>query len=163
MDTARHSTSTRIGELYPFLRFGLYYEQVKRYQAAFVADRVQIHFYEDFTRDSRAVLRTIFRFLSVDPDFAPDFSTRHMEAAVPRFFFLKSALKRLGIWDAVRGRLPGGARSRLRGVAFQPRNAIMLEPADQASLAEYYRDDVEKLSNLLNRDLSPWLDGGDRR
>jgi len=163
MDNALHSTSTRIGELYPFLKFGLYYEQVKRYQSAFAADRIQIHFYEDFSRDPPSVLRAIFRFLLVDPNFAPDLSNRHMESSVPRFFFVRNALKRLGIWDLVRGKLPAGARSRLRGVAFQPRNAITLEPADRASLAQYYRDDVEKLSRLLNRDLSPWLDGSDRR
>ena len=31
MDTAFRSTSTRIGEFYPFLEFGLYGEQVERY------------------------------------------------------------------------------------------------------------------------------------
>ncbi len=136
---------TRIGELYPFLRFGLYYEQVMRYQSTFAADRIQIHFYEDFNRDPQGVLRSIFRFLSVDPDFAPDLSNRHMEAAVPRFFFVKNALKRLGIWNALRRSLPPGARSRLRGVAFQPRNAMTLEPADRTSLTDYYRDDVKNL------------------
>jgi hypothetical protein len=160
MDTALRSNSTRIGELYPFLRFGLYYEQVKRYQSAFAADRIQIHFYEDFTRDPRSVLRAIFRFLSVDTDFAPDLSNRHMEASVPRFFFVKNALNRLGVWHAVRGRLPAGLRSRLRGVAFQPRNDITLESADRTSLAKYYRDDIDNLARLLNRDLSAWFDAG---
>lgn len=73
MDAALRSTSTCIGELHPFLRFGLYFEQVKRYRAKFTADRIQIHFYEDFSRDPLSVLREIFRFLSVNPDFAPTF------------------------------------------------------------------------------------------
>jgi hypothetical protein len=157
MDAALHSTSTHIGELYPFLRFGRYYEQVKRYQSSFAADRIQIHFYEDFSRDPQSVLRSIFRFLSVDPDFVPDLSNRHMEAAVPRFFVAKNALKRLGVWDALRGRLPAGTRSHLKKAAFQPRNAITLEPADRTSLVEYYCDDVNNLSRLLHRDLSAWL------
>lgn len=83
LNAALRSNSTRIGELYPFLRFGLYYEQVKRYQSAFAKDRIQIHLDEDFSRDPRSVLRATFRFLSVDTDFAPELSNRHMEALAP--------------------------------------------------------------------------------
>jgi hypothetical protein len=162
LNAALRSNSTRIGELYPFLRFGLYYEQVKRYQSAFAKDRIQIHLDEDFSRDPRSVLRATVRFLSVDTDFAPELSNRHMEALVPRFFLVKNALKRLGLWDAVRCRLPAGARGRLRSIAFQARHAITLAPADRACLAEYYSDDINNLSIFLNRDLSFWVDAGDR-
>lgn len=82
---------------------------------------------------------------------------------MPRFFLVKNALKWLGVWDSVPGsRLPAWARGCLRCVAFQPRTAITLEPADRATLAEYYRDDVANLSRLLGRDLSVWLDAVDR-
>ncbi len=39
VDASLRSTSTRIGRLYPFLEFGLYYEQVKRYLALFPRER----------------------------------------------------------------------------------------------------------------------------
>ena len=157
VDTALLSTDTRIGELYPFLRFGLYYEQVKRYLSLFSESQLQIHFYEDFTRDPMSVLKSTFRFLSVDPDFEPDLSLRHMEAKVPRSFFVKNALKRLGIWDHVRRNLPSGLRGHLRNAAFRPREALTLHPADRARLVDYYRDDILNLSKLLGRDLSGWL------
>ena len=147
MGAATQSTSTLIGELYPFLNFGLYYEQVKRYQSIFDAAQIQIHFYEDFHQDPQTTLRAIFQFLSVDPDFKPDFATRHMEARVPVSFFMKNALKRLGI------RLPKSVRRQF----YQPRSTLALTPADRARLIDYYRDDITNLSQLLHRDLTPWL------
>lgn len=154
VNAAIESTSTRIGELYPFLNFGLYCEQVKRYQSKFNTEQLRIHFYEDFRQEPRRVLRNIFQFLSVDPDFEPDLSNRHMEARVPRSFFMKNALRQLAIWNHVRGHLPESFRRRL----YQPRQAIRLTPADRARLIDYYRDDTGNLSKLLSRDLSSWLE-----
>jgi hypothetical protein len=37
-----------------------------------------------------------------------------------------------------------------------------MDPSDRAFLTDYYRDDIRKLSVLLDRDLSSWLDGGMR-
>ena len=157
VDAAIHSGSTRISELYPFLKFGLYHEQLERYFSLFDRGQIQIHFYENFTRDPASVLSDIFRFLSVDADFAPDMSDRHMEAAVPRSFFLKKAIKQLAVWDTVRDLLPKALRTHLRSLVFQPRGALKMSPADRAFLAEYYRDDTTSLSKLLQRDLSHWL------
>jgi hypothetical protein len=153
MDTALRSGSTRMSELYPFLRFGLYTDQIERYLARFGAAQMQIHFHEDFSRDPLQVMGAIFRFLGVDAGFAPDFSDRHMEARVPRSFWMKNALKRTGVW----GTLPESLRKPLRRMAFQKRNAMAPTPADREHLVEYYRDDIGKLSKLLDRDLTMWL------
>lgn len=155
LDSALANKSTRIGELYPFLLFGLYHDQILRYRSYFPASNTRIVFHEDFTRDPRAMLREIFQFLAVDPDFVPDLSLRHMEARVPRSFWLKNALKQVGIRD----RIPEALRKRLRPLAFAPRAAIAMSEAERARLREYYRDDIVKLSALLNRDLAAWLSG----
>jgi hypothetical protein len=160
IDAAIQSTDKRLGELYPFLRFGLYHEQVKRYQSLFAASQIQIHLYEDFSRDPLNVLREIFRFLSADPTFVPDVSNRHMEARVPRSIAVKNVLKRLGAWDRVRRGLPAGLRGHLRNAAYQPRRALGISLADRNRLVEYYCEDVNNLSKLLDRDLSAWLDPG---
>ena len=86
MDAALQSTCTQIGELYPFLEFGFYGEQVKRYFDLFPRQRIRVFFYEDYLRDARGLLRNIFHFLGVDEDFEPDLSERHMESRVPRSF-----------------------------------------------------------------------------
>jgi len=34
---------------------------------------------------------------------------------------------------------------------------VVMNSADRAFLVEFYRDDILKLADLLDRDLSPWL------
>jgi hypothetical protein len=147
------SESKRIGKLYPFLEFGLYYEQVRRYFAHFPREQVGVYFYEDYARSPIPLVQDIFRFLSVDPSFEPDLSMRHAIPLVPRSYFLR----RLGVWESVKNWIPPGLRKRLRRVAFRSREALVVEPDDRARLLEYYRKDIRNLASLLDRDLSAWL------
>jgi hypothetical protein len=153
VDAAMQSDSTRIGELYPFLRFGLYHEQLTRYMEKFDSSRIQVHFYEDYRQDPRKLLQSIYRFLNVDPAFEADLSERHMEARVPRSFYLKRTMKRFGVWNKVKDHVPDNLRRRLP----RPRGSLSLSPVDRNYLVEYYRDDIGKLSQLLDRDLTHWL------
>ena len=102
MDSALASNSTRIGELYPFLEFGLYATQVERYFDLFPRARIAIHFCEDYLTHPALMMKEIFRFLEVDPDFTPDMTERHMQARVPRSWAAKRLLKRFGLWDLAR-------------------------------------------------------------
>jgi hypothetical protein len=153
MDAALRSTSTKMSELYPFLRFGFYAGQIERYFALFGRARVHIHFYEDFCGAPLEVMQAIFRFLGVDAAFMTDLGHRHMEARVPRSFWLKNALKKAGMWDLARSAAP----EVLRRAAFRKRNAVRMTADDRARLADYYREDVGQLSVMLGRDLSGWL------
>jgi len=158
MDAALRSSNKQIGELYPFLEFGLYSEQVSRYFALFPRERIRIFFYEDYQRDPRTLLRAIFRFLGVDETFSPDLSERHMESRVPRSFGINRLLRQSGIWQAATRLSPRGLRKMVRPAVFRPRATMALDPADRARLADFYRSDVGRLSTLLDRDLSGWLD-----
>jgi hypothetical protein len=147
----------RISELYPFLEFGLYSEQIKRYRALFPRERIHISFYEDFQKDPTAFIQSIFAFLGVASMFQPDLSERHMQARVPQSHRLNGWMKRLGLWDVVRAISPPVVRAGLRRLAFRPRSELTLSPADRANLVAFYRDDIQRLSQLLDRDLSTWL------
>ncbi|HLG99373.1 MAG TPA: sulfotransferase [Bryobacteraceae bacterium] len=157
MEASLRSDSTRVGDLYPFLGFGLYYEQVKRYLDLFPQERVRIYFYEDFCAAQAPVMRDIFAFLSVEPSFTPDLSKRHMQAFVPRSYALKRLAKSSRVWNWLWPRTPARLRALARKAAFRGRDSFVLEPADRARLIDYYRDDVQKLGSLVNRDLSTWL------
>ena len=160
VDASLRATSTRLGRLYPFLEFSLYYEQVKRYFALFPREQVRIYFYEEYLRNPLALLQDVFRFLSVEQSFVPDFSQKYLPARVQRSYILNRALRWLGMWQRMSDLSPSVLRRRLQRVAFRPGNALALVPADRARLVDFYRDDIRNLSSLLNRDLSHWLDGG---
>jgi Sulfotransferase family len=73
----------KIDVMHPFLDLGLYYEQVKRFLAAFPEERVRIYWYEDYQADPARMLAAVFRFLEVDSNFSPDLSKRYLEASMP--------------------------------------------------------------------------------
>jgi Sulfotransferase family len=160
VDAALRSTSTRLGRLNPFLEFGLHCEQVKRYFALFPREHVRIYFYEEYLRNPLGLLQDVFRFLSVEQSFVPDFSQKYLPARVQRSYILNRLLRRLGLWQHLSDLSPPVLRRQLQRVAFRPGNVLALDPADRARLVDFYRDDIRNLSSLLNRDLSHWLDGG---
>jgi Sulfotransferase family len=158
IDRALAYTGAKFTDVYPFLQFGLYYEQVKRYFELFPRERVHICYYEDYVRAPLGTIQAIYRFLPVDDRFVPDLSQRHMQASVPRSWETNRWLKATGLWSAARNLSPPPLRRWLKRVVFRPRRSMALEPADRALLIDFYREDIHRLETLLNRDLSAWLD-----
>lgn len=145
------------GILNPFLEFGLYYEQVKRYLEFFPAANLRIYLFEDYQKQPGSVLADIFCFLDVDPSFEPNISQRHLEPRIPRSVKLAYWLKRYGIWEGVRKISPPAVRSAFRTVAFRKRESVLMDAEARKLLTVYYQDDVRQLSDLLCRDLNAWL------
>ena len=56
---------------------GFYGEQMERYRNVFPEKQMKIFLYEDFVKDPKKILREIFLFLGVDPNFSPDMSERY--------------------------------------------------------------------------------------
>jgi len=157
VQTALASQSTQFSEVYPFLRFGIYGEQLERLFHGVPRERVGVWFYEDYSSNPRGMLKEMFRFLGVDEQFEPDFSERHMEARVPRSYAANKLLRGGHLARMIRTTVPQRIRVGLRTIFFQPRSAVVMTDADCSLLADYYRTDVLKLSALLGRDLSAWL------
>jgi hypothetical protein len=157
MDTALAATSTKIGELYPFLEFGFYRQQIERYLAFFPRRALGIHIYEDYQQNPLAVLQEMFRFLGIDPKFEPDLSKRHLSARVAR----SQATARLMRWASglkIGQKVTSPAlRSSIRRLVYRPRRDLALEAADRSRLVSLYRDDIRGLSALLDRNLDAWL------
>ncbi len=151
------SSSTRIGALYPFLNFGRYFEQVTRYLKLFPREQVLILFYDDYQRNPINLVRNVFEFLDVDPDFLPDMHQRHMIANVPRAHRLHRYLHPVTQWAPLKQMNTPRLRRGLKRLAFRSRESMSMEARDRAFLVEFYRQDVERLSGLVERDLSHWL------
>jgi hypothetical protein len=62
---------------FDYLPVSFYFPQVKAYLDTFGRTQTLILRYDDLVQDPRAVLKTIFTFLEVDPTFAPDISIKH--------------------------------------------------------------------------------------
>jgi len=85
METSLHRKNDRFDVFYPFLQFGLYYEQVRRHLDLFGRERVRIYLFEDeYRKKAQQILVETFDFLGLDRRFAPDMSERRLEAQVPQ-------------------------------------------------------------------------------
>jgi hypothetical protein len=153
------NTSQQICIHYPFLEFGLYFQQVARYRALF-GRNVWIGLHEDLRRNPKKMLQDIYRFLGVDPDFSPDTSRRHLESHVPRTAALRR-LKGWGLWQAAAGVTPRRLRPFIRRTLTWDRGDNRMKAADRNYLIDFYRQDIRDLSALLDRDLCHWLQPAD--
>lgn len=145
--------------IWHYKRRGFYAAQLKRYFELFDAGQVKVFLYDDFSADSRGLLREIFRFLEVDETFAPDTSLRHNVSGVPKNRTLQTFLSRPNRVKAILEPLIPEPLRRRAGIAMRNANARRqpLDPDLRAELIEDYRDDILQLQELIGRDLSHWL------
>jgi sulfotransferase family protein len=147
----------KLSHLYPFLEIGLYCEQVQRFLDLFPRDRIRIYWYEEAWRQPTNLLADIFRFLDVDDTFQPDLSVKSLERRAPRLVGPHHFLKKSGLWYPLRALVPERLRAPLRQLAFRRGRSLAMDPNDRRYLIDYYRDDIQRLAALLDRDLSAWL------
>jgi len=162
IDASLRWPDQRLGGPWPLLEFGRYFAQIERYYREFPRMQIHISYYEDLLRSPQQLMAELFSFLSVDQNFVPDVSRRHHEPVITRFNALVYLLKRSGAWSYLRKLGPELLGPRLRPLLVRSRGSLQMPPADRAFLTNYYRDDIARLTTLLNRDLSAWLDPGRR-
>ena len=142
----------KFGLRHPFLEFGLYHQQVKRYLESFPRENVRIYWYED---DRARTMADILQFLEVQADSGS--SQRYLEPRVPRAIAASYFLKKFGMWERAKKLSPDALQLTLRKLVLKPRKALAIDPKDRKYLLDYYREDIEQLAGLLNRDLTSWL------
>jgi Sulfotransferase family len=143
-----------------YKRAGFYYSQLKRYYELFDREQIRVYLYEDLDADPAGMLRELFAFLNVDETFVPDTSLKHGVTGVPRSRILRRFL---------RGSNP--VKSVLRPL-FRPETRVkmvtklnnlnltkpQMSPEVRGTLVSSYREDILKLQDLIERDLSEWLE-----
>jgi hypothetical protein len=157
LERCLHTDRSQISIYHPFLEAGLYAAQVQRFLDHFPLQQIRIYWYEEAWRDPAALFRDLFEFLEVDPDFQPDTSQRVLERRSPRAVGAHYWLKRMNVWYPLRSLLPVALRQSLSNAFFRKGKALQMSPQDRQFLIDYYREDMCKLSALLDRDLSQWL------
>jgi hypothetical protein len=143
--------------------WGFYYTHLKAYFALFERAQIRIHLYEDFRADPTGVLQDIFGFLGVSDTFVPDLSGNHNVGGAPKNRVWHLFLLGLGpVASLFKPIIPTAVHPEVAAVINRlQRRAFVkpppLEPAARADLISIYREDILKLQDLLQRDLSAWL------
>lgn len=140
-----------------YYEMGQYYQQVKRFYDQFPKEQIRIYIYDDFKSNQETIVRDMLEFLGVDSKVELDFSERYNQAAVPRnkyFMFLISAT---GLKKNIFRFIPKTLKRKLKSSFFKSSEIPKMTEQERNKIIDFYRDDILKLQDLLNRDLSSWL------
>jgi hypothetical protein len=146
-------------QLWHYRAMGFYHRQLRHYLDCFGRERLHLIVYDDLLANAGEVVAGLYAFLGVDPDFVPTMSARTNPGGHPRHprlyrFMAAPRLSRTVLRRIVPGPWRRGFSERLRRwpVAKPP-----LDPVLHADLTRAYRDDILRLQDTLERDLSAWL------
>jgi hypothetical protein len=130
---------------------------MERFLTTFPRDHIRWYFHEEFSTHPLDVMRSIYEFLGVDPEFRPDVTRRHNEVHLPKAPLLHRISQMTGLSDLANRFVPISARPFLRRTLFHTGPSPGISPEDRALLVEHFREDIERLSNVVGKDLSHWL------
>lgn len=149
------------------LRKGLYYLPVQYLFERFSREQIKIYLYEDLRRDSVKFMQDMYQFIGVDPTFIPNVNNKYQVAAVPKVETINRILQkknpiRTFVASTLRLLLPLEKRQAIRSYLIksnykQKEKSPSLSSELRQELIDYYREDILKLQDLLQKDLSSWL------
>ncbi len=145
-------------QLWHYRQMGYYAGQLQRYLAHFERARLCVCLYDDFQADAAAVAQEVFRFLGVDAGFTPRAALSPNKSGLPRLARLYRLLASGRVKGMGRRWAPVGLRHQARrALDAWPMRKPPFDPDLRAALTGEYRDDILRLQEMLQRDLSVWL------
>jgi hypothetical protein len=141
-----------------WMQIGRYHGQLSRYFDSFPRAQVHVFLFDDLKRDPLRVVQEVYRFLEVDPAFAPDFDTPHNVGGMPASMLLENLLTSRTLRSVMAPLMPVRAANWVRRLRTRNmRQAPRLPPSLRAELTSSFRDDIAKTSKLIGRSLDHWL------
>jgi hypothetical protein len=158
IEKGRMDKESSLTPMVMYKEMGLYHDMVRAYKENF--KNAHIIFYKDFRDDTEGEIKKIFTFLGLSLSTNIDFISRHnvggkrwknekMKHVFMKNNPLKSALKKV-----IPKSLRKGVRDTL--ISASTDKVAPMKENTRIKLNAFFKDDVKKLSNLLNRDLTHW-------
>ena len=158
IEEGRMDKESSLTPMVMYKEMGLYHDMVRAYKENF--KNVHIIFYEDFRDDTEGEIGKIFNFLGLSLSANIDFMSRHnvggkrwknekMKHVFMKENTLKSALKKV-----IPKSLRKGVRNTL--ISASTDKVAPMKENTRIKLNAFFKDDIKKLSDLLNRDLTHW-------
>jgi hypothetical protein len=141
-----------------WMRISRYHEQLLRYYDLFDREQIHVFLFDDLKRNPLRVMQELYRLVSVNPEFVPDFSTPHNVGGMPASRLLEGIFTSRALRSAVDPWIPKRAANWVRRLRTRNmRQAPPLPPDLRQELVHRFRDDITKTSALIDRSLQHWL------
>ena len=150
-----------------YVRQSRYGEGLARFLEHFERSQIKVFLYEDLLADPVAVSQSIYQFLGVRSDFAPDTAARLNVGGAPRFKALQRYLDN-SLWGGddplklVKKVIPAGVKKNVKKNLTEMNLSRDITLTDDARARLYTRlaDDIDHLERLIERDLAAWRPQG---
>ncbi|MBF0106494.1 MAG: sulfotransferase [Deltaproteobacteria bacterium] len=141
--------------IWHYKQLGFYGKQLKRYFDVFPRENIKIYQYESLMNNEVALINDMFDFLNVDKCFKPDVSQRYNYSGIPKYKSVQNVLKSNNILSkCIRSTIPQRIFSHIeRKNLMRPQIPVDVK----IQLQKEYRDDICLLQDLINCDLTHWL------
>lgn len=146
---------------YYYIDRGFYFEQVKAYLENF--KYVKIYLYEDIRKASQELMKDLFEFLHVDKDFTCNTNVEYNVSGIPRLHLINKILKTDNIIKkTIKNILPeqlidSFTKKIIKFDAKYNLKKTEMSETTKQYLITVYKEDIKKLSGLINKDLTAWL------
>ncbi len=147
--------------IYHYTSVSKYFESVKAFKDNFTSVKIVLN--EDMETKPQEVLKDIFRFLDIDPDFVINSELRYNVSGKPKSQWLHQFLfegnkMREFVRPVIRYFFSHETRKKI-SYKIQEKNLTQLKiNADtRKMLLNTFRDDIVKLQSIIPNDLSAWL------
>lgn len=140
---------------------GMYANHINHYTKIFGKENVHIIMFDDFKKNNKICYEKLLEFLSLPNVYPKEFKV-HNPSTAARFTSITHFATTPPRWLGKVGGLflSKSVRWRIRNYIRQKNMKEVKKPPiakeTRAKLLEHYSEEIEKLSNLLGRDLSHW-------
>ena len=146
------------------IRGGFYYSHLQRYYSLFPANQIKLGLFQDLKNKPDVLMEDIFNFLEIDSSFTINKSFGSANrGGIPRNKEIDTFIKKLKpIYHSLSPIISQRWSNKIYKIYVDLRNKNLEQPPKlpheiRQQLIEVYREDILKLQDLLQRDLSIWL------
>ena len=145
--------------MWAYKRGGLYSDGILHFRREF--SRVKVILFDDFERKPELLTREVFSFLGVRENVSVNTATKYSHSGTPRNLLMRYLTTRdnkfmYALRKTVMSAVP---RNVLESIAEKVLKKNDMSERAREYLTDYFKRDIERLEDIIDRDLSAWKSG----
>lgn len=141
-----------------YIGCGKYHQFLMPFYEQFPADSIRVYLFDQLQEDLPGLLRDLFLFLGVDPNYQVDTALSHNQTGIIANPLLRILWTRsVGLRTKMRPYLPALIRHTSRSILAQQVFKPSLEADVRQKVSAALSEDTQQLQQLIGMDLSHWL------
>lgn len=147
----------QLPKYYNYIDYGFYYRQVKSYKDNF--RYVSVYLFEDLEADSREFVQNVLEFLGVDASFNIETGVKYNASLNSENRFFSKLIYQPSVFKGIfKMMVPKDVRQKMRNrIVDAFSRKPQLNSYHRKFLKEIYKEDILKLQDLIQKDLTTWI------